>query len=168
MLKSLKWRGCSCVGEENIFLSLFFRSKWTNKCALALLIACSIKVQRWFYFPLFSQLAVIIFAIWLCSGWNQLSLSDVKFAIIQTRSPAHIYIQVLVIPRLFFQRPSFKKDITSNSNSGQSFFCSAFSSGNFDWTIIWHRALGLLCELCCLSVDYQPSTSTSCCKPCFC
>ena len=97
---------------------------------------------------------MIIFAIWLCRGRNQLSLSDVEFAITQTRSPVSIYVTVLlVIPRLFFQRPGFKKDVTSNSNSGQSFFPGAFSSGSFDWTIIWHRALGLLYVLCCLSVN---------------
>ena len=124
-----------------------------NKRALALLIAYSTKVQRWFYFPLLSQLAVIIFAIWLCRGRNQLSLSDVEFAIIQTRSPVSIYVLLLVIPRLFFQRSSFKKDDMSNFNNGQSFFRGAFSSGRLDWAIIWRQALGLLYVLCCLSVN---------------
>jgi uncharacterized membrane protein YecN with MAPEG domain len=132
---------------------LVLQVKWTNKSALALLIAYSAKVQRWFYFPLLSQLAVIIFAIWLCNGRNQLSLSDIEFAIIQTRSPVSIYVLLLVIPRLFFKRPSFKRDATSNSNSGQSFFRDAFSLGNLDWEIIWHRVLGLLYVLCCLSVN---------------
>jgi hypothetical protein len=122
-----------------------------NIRALALLIAYSTKVQRWFYFPLLSQLAVMIFAIWLCNGRNQLSVSDIEFAIIQTRSPLSIYVLVLVIPRLFFQRPCFKKDFTSKFNSGQSFFRGAFSS--IDWTIIWRRALGLLYVLCCLGVN---------------
>ena len=123
-----------------------------NKCALAPLIAYSTKVQWWFYFPLLSQLAVIIFAIWLCRGRNQLSLSDVEFAIIQTQSPVSIYVLLLVIPHLFFQWPGFKKDAMSNSNNSQS-FCSTFSLGNIDWEIIWSWVLGLLYMLCCLSVN---------------
>ena len=76
-----------CVGEWKYVPQFVLQVK---KRALALLIAYSTKVQRWFYFPLLSQLAVIIFAIWLCRGRNQLSLSDVEFAIIQTRSPVSI------------------------------------------------------------------------------
>ena len=153
-----------------MFLSLSFRSKWTKKRALAILIAYSTKVQQWFYFPLLSQLVLIIFAIWLCRGRNQLSLSDVEFAIIQTRSPVSIYVLLLVIPRLFFQRLGFKKDATSKVNNGQTFFRGVFSSGSLDWVIIWHQALGILYVICCLSVNlvhqfgksgYIPITQTA-------
>jgi len=139
-----------CVGEWKRVSQFVLQ---VNKRVQALLIAYSTKVQRWFYFPLLSQLAVIIFAIWLCRGRNQLSLSDVEFAIIQTRSPVSIYVLLLVIPRLFFHRPTFKKDATSSSNNGQSVFPGAFSLGSLDWAIIWHRALGLLYVLCCLGLN---------------
>jgi hypothetical protein len=134
--------------------SVWYSGKRTNKRSPALLIAYSTKTQRHFYLPLLSQVALTIFAVWLCRGRNQLNLSDIEFTIIQTRSPVSIYILLLVIPRLFFQRPAFKRKVaTSKSYDGQSFFRGIFNSESLDWTLIWHRAWGLLYVSCCLSVN---------------
>ncbi|KIL60808.1 hypothetical protein M378DRAFT_908676 [Amanita muscaria Koide BX008] len=128
-------------------------SSFIAHLCVALLIAYSTKTQRHFYLPLLSQVALAIFAVWLC-GRNQLNFSDIEFAVIQTRSPVSIYILLLVIPRLLFQRPTFKKkDTTSKSHDGQSFFRGMINSESLDWALIRHRAWGLLYLSCCLSVN---------------
>ena len=142
-----------CVGENDKFLSFDVRVKRTHKRPPALLMAYSTKTQRYFYLPLLSQVALTIFAVWLCSGRNQVNLSDIEFAIIQTRSPVSIYILLLVIPRLFLQRPAFKKDATSKSDDGQSFFRGVLNSESLDWALIRHRVWGLLYVLCCLGLN---------------
>lgn len=123
--------------------SVWYRGNRINKCLPALLIAYSTKTQRHFYLPLLSQTALTIFAVWLCRGRNQLNISDIDFAIIQTRSPVSIYILLLVIPRLLFQR----------LHDGQSFFRGILNSESLDWALIRHRVWGLLFVSCCLSVN---------------
>ena len=132
-----------CVGEENTFLVQI--KKRTHKHPKALLIVCSTKTQRRFYLPLLSQVALTILAIWLCRGNDQLNRSDIEFAIVQTRSPVSVYILLLVVPRLFFQRSAFKRDDAPSNND-------MLRPESLDWALVRHRAWGLLYALCCLSL----------------
>jgi hypothetical protein len=103
-------------------------------------MAYSPKTQRHIYLSLLSQVALIIFAVWLRGMRNQLNLSDIEFAIIQTRLSVCIYILLLVTPRLMFQWPFFdKKDVTSKFEDGQFFFRGLLNSESLNWVLIRHR-----------------------------
>ena len=130
---------------------LSLRKRELTDIPSAILIAYSTKPERHLYLPLLIQQALIIVAIWLCWGRNQLSLSDIEFAITQTRSPVSIYALVFVIPRLFLEKSAFKKGYLNDD--GQPFFRRGFTSRDLDWPLIKHRICGLLYGLCCLSLD---------------
>ncbi|KDR67724.1 hypothetical protein GALMADRAFT_1074994 [Galerina marginata CBS 339.88] len=126
-------------------------SSFITQACVALLIAYSTKPQRYPYFPLFLQQALIIFSIWLCRGRNQLSLSDLDFAIVQTRSPVSIYVLLLIIPRLFLEKAVLKKDCPTKDR--RSFFRCCLNLGDLDWGLMIHRICGLFYGLCCLSIN---------------
>jgi hypothetical protein len=66
-----------------------------------MLMSWSNKSPRHYYIAILAQMAFIVLGTLIRS--NSLSIVDVNFAIIQTRSPVCVYIFLLVIPRLLRQ-----------------------------------------------------------------
>ncbi|KAG6825380.1 hypothetical protein H0H92_003918, partial [Tricholoma furcatifolium] len=126
--------------------------------SVAILLSYSSKIQQRCYLPLLSQLITVIFAIWLCNDRNQLRLSDLEFATLQTRSPVSIYVILLVIPRLFSQ--SVFKSLP-DSVKPVSVFRRIFKSETLNWTLICYRAWGLLYVIFCLGVNITRQLGTT-------
>lgn len=66
------------------------------------------KSPRHYYSAILAQMAFIVLGTLIRS--NYLSIVDINFAIIQTRSPVCVYIFLLVIPRLLLQSNTWKKE----------------------------------------------------------
>ncbi|KAF9525178.1 hypothetical protein CPB83DRAFT_558952 [Crepidotus variabilis] len=115
------------------------------------------KRRRSIYINLLSQQALIILSIWLSLRRNQLSVSDIQFAIIQTRSPVSVYALLLLIPRLFFEMSATTKASTGNDkppgSKSDTLLERYYSSRTFDWALITRQLWGGLYGFSCLGIN---------------
>ncbi|KAJ7609873.1 hypothetical protein FB45DRAFT_943140 [Roridomyces roridus] len=129
-------------------------SNCISHIGVAALIAWSSKSPRDYYRQLYFQLIPILIALFVSTRRGTLSIDDVEFAVLLTRSPICTYCALLVLPRLFVKSlPPSATRVCRNSKLLLTDIERGWKELKGDLTVVLDACCGALILVLCLALN---------------